>query len=107
MVLVTLSGRTDCFPTLLVASIVSLYMTGDESIIKAAKKRYLRAELDGTNLMTDRSKPLQRHRIVYNERGPSADPSLHGGNIFASPNASVHKNHNFTAELFSKLENAK
>ena len=54
IVLSTLSGRVDIFPTMLVASIVSLYVTGDESIIKAARKRFLRRELKGTELMTDR-----------------------------------------------------
>jgi len=55
IVLSTLSGRVDIFPTMLVASIISLYVTGDESIIKAARKRFLRRELEGTEAMTDRS----------------------------------------------------
>merc|ERR1719326_2660213 len=62
VVLATLSGRTDVFPMLLVASIVSLYMTGDEAIIKAARKRWLRAELEGAEIMTDRAGDFKRNR---------------------------------------------
>jgi len=85
IVLATLSGRTDVFPTLLVASIVSLYVTGDESIIKAARKRWLRAELEGTDLMTDRSKPLERKRVVISNpdsRHSTPHSSTHGGSKF-------------------------
>ena len=38
IVLASLAGRTDCFPTLLVASIVAMQMTGDEAIIVAARR---------------------------------------------------------------------
>ena len=84
IVLSGLSGRIDCFPTLLAASIVSLFVTGDESIIKAARKRWLRAELDGTELLTDRTAPLQRNRIESKtySRGNTPGNSSHGGNAF-------------------------
>jgi len=78
IVLATLSGRSDVFPQLLVASIISLYITGDESIIKAARRRWLRAELFGTEIMTDRSKPIDRNRIL---RSPGN--SLRGGSAFS------------------------
>ena len=51
IVLASLAGRTDCFPTLLVASIVAMQMTGDEAIIVAARRRWLRSELDGADSM--------------------------------------------------------
>merc|ERR1712070_669158 len=76
----------DVFPTLLVASIVSLFMTGNESIIKAARKRYLRMELEGTEFMRDGATPrLERNRIVVQNRSNRTTPntSKHGGNIFA------------------------
>ena len=60
IVLSTLSGRVDCFPTLLVASIVATYITGDESVIKAARSRWLRSELDGSELLVDKDAPMQR-----------------------------------------------
>ena len=67
---------------LLVASIVSLYVTG-ESIIKA-RKRWLRKELDGTELMTDRNKDLERNRVVLNVRSSRSTPnsSAHGGSAW-------------------------
>merc|ERR1719267_175591 len=83
IVLASLSGRMDTFPTLLVASIISLYMTGDESIIKAARKRWLRAELMGSEVMTDRDKDIQRNRIIRSpdiSRGPTPGTSLHAKN---------------------------
>jgi len=85
IVLATLSGRTDCFPTLLVASIVSLYMTGDESIIVAARKRWLRAELDGIEALTDRTPPMERNRTRVRTPGSTPNTSLHGGNLFMRP----------------------
>ena len=47
IVLASLSGRPDTLPTLLVASLVSLWVTADESVIKDARKRWLRVELEG------------------------------------------------------------
>ena len=71
IVLASLSGRTDVFPTLLVASIVSLYVPGNESIIKAARKRWLRAELEGTEDMRDGVTPrLDRNRVVVQKCEP-------------------------------------
>ena len=86
VVLATLSGRTDIFPMLLVSSIISLYVTGDESIIKAARKRWLRKELDGTELMTDRNKDLDRNRVVLKIRSNRSTPntSTHGGSAWLS-----------------------
>ena len=89
----TLSGRTDCFPTLLVSSLVALMVTGDESIIKAARKRWLRAELDGTEVMTDRDAPMNdRKRVVRSgnvSRATTPGNSAHGGaefnKFFADP----------------------
>lgn len=92
IVLATISGRTDCFPTLLVASIVSLYMTGNESIIKAARKRYLRAELEGTEDMKDGATPrLERNRIVVQNRSNRTTPnsSKHGGTAFGPGGISI------------------
>ena len=79
IVLATLSGRVDVFPTMLVSSLVALHITGDEAIIKAARKRWLRAELDGTALMTDRTPPMERNR-----KTPGSTPgnSTHSGNAF-------------------------
>merc|ERR1711871_1594783 len=93
MGLTTLSGRTDCFPILLVASIVSLYMTGDEMIIKAARKRWLRSELEGTEDMLDSADmKLEKSDMIRNMRRESN--SLRGGSLFgkyfSSPNASGH-----------------
>ena len=84
VVLATLSGRTDVFPMLLVASIVSLYVTGEESIIKAARKRWLRKELDGTELMTDRNNNMERNRVVLKVRSNRSTPnsSAHGGSAW-------------------------
>lgn len=93
IVLATLSGRVDTFPTMLVASLVALYVTGDESIIKAARKRWLRAELTGTELMTDRTPPMQRNRIVRT--------SMSGA---SSCNASAHAGTNFSAASFKPDE---
>ena len=50
LVLVSLSGRPDDFPCLLIASVVSLYMTGEVSIITAARKRLRREQLGAENL---------------------------------------------------------
>ena len=82
IVLATLSGRTDCFPGLLVASIVSLHMTGEESIIVAARKRWLRTELDGTEALTDRTPPMERNRPRLRSPGNTPSNSLHGGQLF-------------------------
>lgn len=73
VVLSTLSGRVDCFPTLLVASLVSLYVTGDESIIKAARARWLRSELDGSEMLVDNDAPMERKRTRV--RSPSQSPA--------------------------------
>merc|ERR1719502_971153 len=85
IVLSTLSGRVDCFPTLLVSSIVALYITGDESIIKAARSRWLRSELDGSELLVDQNAPMERKRTRV--RTPSSTPgsSMHGGSLFTPP----------------------
>jgi len=86
IVLASLSGRTDVFPHLLVASLVALWVTGEESIIKAARKRWLRAELEGTSAMTDRTPTLERRRLVRsgnNSAATTPGSSLHGGNLFA------------------------
>jgi len=82
IVLSTLSGRVDVFPTLLVASILSLYVTGEESIIKAARKRWLRSQLEGTEMMTDRTPEMDRNRIVSIRHTPNN--SLHGGGAFSA-----------------------
>lgn len=90
IVLSSLSGRTDVFPHLLVASLVALWVTGEESIIKAARKRWLRAELEGTDAMTDRTPTLERRRLVRsgnNSAATTPGSSLHGGNFFAKGDA--------------------
>ena len=80
IVMATLSGRVDCFSSLLVASIVAINITGDESIIKAARKRWLRYELDGIEALTDRTPQMERRRSRV--RTPSSTPgsSMHGSN---------------------------
>merc|ERR1719502_1055268 len=98
IVLATLSGRVDTFPTLLVASLVSLYVTGDESIIKGARKRWLRSELQGTDLMTDRTPPLQRNRRQSNRSA--------GNSTNTTPGASLHKANNFSAASFAPSHEA-
>jgi len=84
VVMATLSGRTDVFPMLLVASIVSLYVTGKESIIKAARKRWLRAELDGAAELDDGETPMERNRVVQIKRSNRSTPnsSKHGGSLW-------------------------
>lgn len=86
VVLATLSGRTDVFPMLLVSSIVSLYVTGDEAIIKAARKRWLRKELEGSELLTDRNPHMERNRVVVMNRSNRSTPhhSTHGGSAWLS-----------------------
>ena len=83
IVLATLSGRVDCFPSLLVASLVATYITGDEAVIKAARKRWLRNELDGAELLTDRTPKMERVRTRI--KTPSSTPgnSAYAGNLFA------------------------
>ena len=83
IVLTTLSARPDVMPTLVVASIVSLYVTGDESIIKAARKRWLRHELDGCEVLDDPSPQIQRRRTRLRTPVTSPDNSLKGGQSFA------------------------
>lgn len=83
IVLTTLSARPDVMPTLVVASIVSLYVTGDESIIKAARKRWLRHELDGCDVLDDPSPQIQRRRTRLRTPVTSPENSLKGGNNFA------------------------
>lgn len=92
IVLSALSGRIDVFPTLLVASLVALYVTGDESIIKAARKRWLRSELDGTELMTDRSPAMVRNRVVRSRS--------------ITPGSSAHGNSNFDDAMFNQVKPA-
>ena len=60
------------------------YISGDESIIKAARKRWLRSELDGTEALTDRTPQMERRRSRV--RTPNSTPgnSMHGGNAFAT-----------------------
>ena len=83
IVLSTLSGRVDCFPTLLVASLVSLYVTGDESIIKAARGRWLRSELDGAAELVDSDAPMVRTRPrLRTSPGSTPGNSAHGGSEF-------------------------
>lgn len=67
-----------------VASLVGLYMTGDESIIKAARKRWLRSELDGSEQLTDRTPVMERRRSRVRTPGSTPGNSLHGGNLFAN-----------------------
>ena len=70
IVLASLSGRPDTLPTLLVASLVSLWVTADESVIKDARKRWLRVELGGVT----RWGPVARHRAAPLAPAP---PALH------------------------------
>jgi len=83
IVLASLSGRVDVFPTLLVTSIVAAEISSGESIIKAARSRLLRAELDGAELLTDRSPKVPRMRTRV--RTPSGTPgnSIHGNSACA------------------------
>lgn len=60
-------------------------MTGDESIIVAARKRWLRAELDGIEALTDRTPPMERNRTRVRTPGSTPNTSLHGGNLFMRP----------------------
>ena len=88
IVLATLSGRTDVFPTLLVASIVSLYVPGQESIIKAARKRWLRAELDGSAELVDGYTPrIDRNRVVVQKYAPHRQTRRAASPRAASPRA--------------------
>jgi len=89
VVLATLSGRTDVFPMLLVSSIVSLYVTGDEAIIKAARKRWLRTELEGSELLTDRDGKMERNRVAVINRSNRTTPhsSQHGGSAWLAAEA--------------------
>ena len=91
IVLSSLSGRVDCFPTLLVSSLVALYITGDESIIKAARGRYLRSELDGAAELHDNDAPLTRRRTRVRTPG-------------STPGNSLHDSSNFSPSMFRKLE---
>lgn len=52
IVLITLSARPDVFPSVLISSVISLYMTGDTAIITAARKRLRREQL-GADQLTD------------------------------------------------------
>jgi len=83
IVLSSLSGRTDVFPELLVASLVAIWVTGDESIIKAARKRWQRSELEGAENLTDRTKPMERNRLQPRSNSTTPNTSLHGGSHFA------------------------
>jgi len=79
VVLITLSGRPDVLPCVLVASVVSLYMTGDVSIIKAARTRYLSSEILGADDLTDNTpadaKPIGKVAQVFKETtAPPAEP---------------------------------
>lgn len=92
IVLSALSGRVDVFPTLLVSSLVAAYVSGDEAIIKSARKRFLRAELDGTELLTDRTPQLDRRRSrVRVTPGSTPGNSTHGGNACVSLLGSASK----------------
>ena len=62
IVLSALSGRPDMLPTLLVASLTALYVAGDETVIVAARKRWLRTELDGCEILEDPTPPMARSR---------------------------------------------
>jgi len=52
IVLITLSARPDVFPSVLIASVISLYITGDVAIITAGRKRLRREQL-GADKLTD------------------------------------------------------
>jgi len=95
IVLATLSGRVDAFPEMLVASLIALYVTGDESIIKAARKRWLRSELMGSELMTDRTAPIERNRRY----GGSASNSR-----TTTPGSSKHNANNFGAAFVNPID---
>ena len=82
IVLSTLSGRTDVCPTMLVASLISLYVTGDEAIITAARKRWLRAELDGCEVLEDPTPTVERRRTRLRAPGTTPPHSVHGGDVF-------------------------
>ena len=76
IVLASLSGRPDTLPTLLVASLVSLWVTADESVIKDARKRWLRVELEGCDAMEDPSPDIVRRRSRL--RRPHSTDALNG-----------------------------
>ena len=67
------------------ASLISLYVTGDESIIKAARKRWLRAELDGCEVLEDPSPAIERRRT----RVRTPPHSVHGGDVFGGVKAGL------------------
>ena len=76
IVLASLSGRPDTLPTLLAASLVSLWVTADESVIKDARKRWLRVELEGCDAMEDPSPDIVRRRSRL--RRPHSTDALNG-----------------------------
>ena len=60
----------------LVASLVSLWVTADESVIKDARKRWLRVELEGCDAMEDPSPDIVRRRSRL--RRPHSTDALNG-----------------------------
>ena len=58
-------------------------MTGDESIIKAARGRWLRSELDGAAELVDSDAPMVRTRPrLRTSPGSTPGNSAHGGSEF-------------------------